>query len=77
MVRPDRSIYLPTLRKPLSECGSGGCPTVYEIDGDDGNVAVQGYVTAHTDLPDGEAVVIVPRDLLRNFFGGAMPAEVD
>jgi hypothetical protein len=44
-----------------SDCKSGDCPTVYRTDR--GTIAVQGYRVAHT-VPDGEAVVEIPAELL-------------
>jgi hypothetical protein len=47
-------------------CGSGGCPTIFAED--DGNVVVQGYVVnaheAGVQLPEGELLVRIPRNLL-------------
>jgi hypothetical protein len=48
-------------------CGSNTCPTVYKSD--QGTLVVQGYtVTAEragVDLPDGEMLVEIPAELLR------------
>lgn len=42
-------------------CGSGDCPTVYTTDR--GTLAVQGYTVARR-VPDGEAVVEIPTEVL-------------
>ncbi|MEU4425864.1 hypothetical protein AB0F81_35035 [Actinoplanes sp. NPDC024001] len=58
-----------TLRPIANLCTAGSCPTVYEIDVDSGRVVVQGYrmtaAQAGIDVPDGEALVEVPLDLLK------------
>lgn len=50
-----------------TSCGTGGCPTVYEID--DETLVIQGYeASAMFDsafVPDGENVVRVPKGLIR------------
>jgi hypothetical protein len=47
-------------------CSTGGCPTIFAADDD--MVVVQGYVVdpvaAGVDLPEGELLVRIPRDLL-------------
>jgi hypothetical protein len=43
------------------DCGQGDCPTVYTTDR--GTIAVQGY-TVTRRVPDGEAVVEIPREIL-------------
>jgi hypothetical protein len=49
-----------------SECSSGTCPTVYGTDTD--SVLVQGYIVtaedAGLDLPAGEQIVEIPREIL-------------
>ncbi|MGC0415092.1 hypothetical protein [Embleya sp. AB8] len=45
------------------ECRSNDCPTVYATD-EDGVVAVQGVLVDHT-TPEGEAVVALPEEVLR------------
>jgi hypothetical protein len=49
-------------------CASGGCPTIFAADGD--MVVVQGYAVdaaeAGVDLPEGEFLVRIPRDLLQD-----------
>ncbi|OHV32998.1 hypothetical protein BCD49_28165 [Pseudofrankia sp. EUN1h] len=53
---------------PLAQtsCGSSTCPGVFEAP--DGSVVVQGYVVpaprTADEVPDGEARVQIPRDLL-------------
>lgn len=48
-------------------CGSNTCPTVYRSD--KGTLVVQGYTVtgdqAGVDLPDGEMLVEIPAELLR------------
>jgi hypothetical protein len=48
-------------------CGSNTCPTVYRTDR--GTLVIQGYTVAAeqagVDLPDGEMLVEVPAELLR------------
>ena len=55
------------LRQIAKVCSNSGCPTIYQSD--HGTVVVQGYaVSAHragVDLPDGELLVEIPLDLLR------------
>ena len=46
----------------ITLCGMGSCPTVYKADGDD--VYVQGYVVEN-NAPDGENVVRIPAELIR------------
>ncbi len=49
-------------------CGSSTCPTIYQSDR--GTLVVQGYVVsseqAGVDLPDGELMVEIPVDLLKD-----------
>ncbi|WP_306206492.1 hypothetical protein [Actinoplanes sp. RD1] len=45
-----------------AQCSSGNCPTVYR-DGDD--VLVQGYAVEAGPLPEGELVVRIPAELVR------------
>jgi hypothetical protein len=56
-----------SLRVLAQTCTAGACPTVYESDR--GTVVVQGYTVssqhAGVDVPDGEALVEVPLDLLK------------
>jgi len=52
-------------------CANGVCPTVYETD--KGTIVVQGF-DVHPDetgmqVPAGEGMVEVPRDLLEKIFG--------
>jgi hypothetical protein len=44
----------------LATCSSGGCPTVFDTDGED--VVVQGRSLA--EVADGEAQVLLPRTVL-------------
>lgn len=47
----------------ITACTSGGCPAIFIAD--DGQVVVRGYTTTATiDVPDGEALVEIPLDLL-------------
>jgi hypothetical protein len=54
------------LRVVANMCNSGACPTVYETGS--GTVVVQGFAVAATragiDVPDGEALVEIPVELL-------------
>ncbi|WP_312885493.1 hypothetical protein [Streptomyces physcomitrii] len=45
------------------KCGNGDCPTVY-MTPEPGMIAVQGYEAAHP-TPEGESVVLIPEDVLR------------
>jgi hypothetical protein len=47
-------------------CYGGTCPTIYDTDR--GTVVVQGWkvVDADVEVPDGEALVEIPRELLRS-----------
>ncbi|MFC7532282.1 hypothetical protein [Actinoplanes sp. GCM10030250] len=62
-----------TLRPIANLCSAGSCPTVYEFDADQrrdsGRLIVQGFTVsaaqAGIDVPDGEALVEVPLDLLK------------
>ncbi len=45
-------------------CSSGGCPRVSSIDGNSLELAIQGYDIDEA-APDGESVVRVPIDLVR------------
>lgn len=52
---------------PLAQtCRTGACPAVYKTES--GDVVVQGYVvperSAMTAVPDGEALVRIPSDLI-------------
>lgn len=56
-------------------CNAGTCPTVYETDS--GDLLVQGFIVEDPgiidelgDLPRGEGVVRVPRELLISLVGG-------
>lgn len=55
------------LRPIANVCTAGSCPTIYVSD--TGRLVVQGYtvtaVQAGVDVPDGEALVEVPLDLLK------------
>lgn len=51
-------------------CAGGRCPTVYATDR--GTLVVQGYVVSDEtglELPDGEAIVEIPRSLLTGLHG--------
>lgn len=47
---------------PTGDCGKGDCPTISATDRD--TIAVQGY-TLPIPAQDGETVVEIPKDLLR------------
>jgi len=56
----------------LATCSGGTCPTVYESDR--GTLLVQGYTVSAADgvqLPAGEQLVEIPRDLLARAFEAA------
>jgi hypothetical protein len=55
-------VRLEPIAGPAGDCKSGDCPTIFRTER--GTVAVQGYVVSHA-APDGEAVVEVPVELLR------------
>ena len=63
----DRQAGVMALTPIANMCGSGSCPTVYTTDR--GSVLVQGFVVpaANVDqlVPDGEMLVEVPAELLR------------
>ena len=63
----------PALTLVATICGGGTCPTVYRTDRD--TYVVQGYVvtaeTAGVDLPAGEQLVEIPRELLEALQAGA------
>lgn len=46
-----------------SDCRDGNCPKVYDLE-DGENLAVQGYTMDSEELPEGESMVRVPRELL-------------
>ncbi|MEU4690335.1 hypothetical protein [Actinoplanes sp. NPDC023714] len=43
-------------------CGAGSCPTVYDTGGD--TVLVQGHAASGVEVPEGELLVEIPRELL-------------
>lgn len=53
--------------RPLAAtCNAGGCPTVYPDEASD-SVIIQGYLVEGTvDLPSGESLIRVPRQLIRD-----------
>lgn len=59
-----------TLVASDESCRNGTCPAVFAIDEEPGEAVVQGYVVtdaealARLDLPPGETVVRIPRELL-------------
>lgn len=63
---PESSPELPHGIHLVAGCSGGTCPAVYEDDR--GNYLVQGVAVAatsvHVTLPDGEALVSIPRGLL-------------
>lgn len=54
------------LKRLEGACYGGTCPTLYESDR--GTIVVQGWkvTDADMDVPDGEALVEIPRELLRS-----------
>jgi hypothetical protein len=46
----------------ITLCGTGSCPTVYRTDR--GTVLVQGHAADAVDVPAGELLVEIPRELL-------------
>jgi hypothetical protein len=54
------------LKRLDGACCGGTCPTLYESDR--GTIVVQGWkvTEADVDVPDGEALVEIPRELLRS-----------
>jgi hypothetical protein len=46
----------------ISLCGTGTCPTIYDTDRD--TVLIQGSVAHAVSVPDGEALVEIPREIL-------------
>jgi hypothetical protein len=50
-------------------CRDGTCPTIYETDR--GTIVVQGYVVTDGEVipPEGEALVEIPAELLREVTG--------
>lgn len=53
------------LTRRAGMCRDGTCPTIYDTDR--GTVVVQGYVVRDSDVipPEGEALVEIPAELLR------------
>jgi hypothetical protein len=53
------------LKRLSGGCFDGTCPTVYETDR--GTIVVQGWTVKDADvaLPEGEALVEIPRELLK------------
>ena len=45
------------------DCGNGDCPAIYQTD--HGTVVVQGYAPNGLVAPEGETVVEIPAELLR------------
>lgn len=64
-----KSIDLAPLHR-LTQCASGGCPTVYRTG--TGTLVVQGYAVsagqAGVDLPQGESLVEIPVEVLTEAF---------
>ncbi len=62
----DSEVPAPTLTLLTKLCGGGSCPTVYRTNR--GTLVVQGYTVtadaAKIDLPAGEQLVEIPRELL-------------
>ncbi|MEU4238701.1 hypothetical protein [Actinoplanes sp. NPDC026619] len=58
---------LTPLQPVANLCASGSCPTVYST-GDPATVVVQGFAMtgdqAGIDVPEGEVLIRIPRDLL-------------
>ncbi|GGO56141.1 hypothetical protein [Streptomyces lasiicapitis] len=50
-------------RSDDDKCGNGDCPTVYATP-EPGMLAIQGYDVIHP-TPDGESVVLIPEDILK------------
>ncbi|KUP95552.1 hypothetical protein [Thermobifida cellulosilytica] len=51
------------LVKIAGTCSKDDCPNVFTTDR--GTIAVQGYLVAGLTIPEGEAVVEIPLELLR------------
>lgn len=65
---------LQRIRKVAGPCDDGPCPAIHETN-QPTVMAVQGYIPAPEDaaamgLPEGEAVVLVPRSLLDSYAAG-------
>jgi hypothetical protein len=58
------------LKKISGPCSGGTCPTIYETE--TGSIVVQGYVVDPSEvgleMPAGETVVELPRELLERVF---------
>jgi hypothetical protein len=53
------------LKRLSGGCFDGTCPTVYQAE--NGNLVIQGWkvTEADVDVPDGEALVEIPAELLK------------
>ncbi|MFI7707577.1 hypothetical protein [Nonomuraea sp. NPDC049480] len=51
----------------IVDCRDGQCPTVHDTDPSSPDIRIQGYTEPAEGLPDGEAMVRVPRDLILKY----------